>query len=162
MFSRLYKYIHFKSTTGETFQKHINIDSGYKYHTTESLLKSDNPTSDVYYDDRNVSSTTPPYLSYLTKLLEYLDDSSSVLDIHEKAVIKNAIQVLGRKFPNFVDEWNVCPLCHKEEGDEDSINALQSPRMLSRFLSRSGSSSNMKTLCVVFNLDGYMSVGDVP
>ena len=37
VFSRIYKYLQFKSTTGETFQRHINIDSGYKYLTTKSL-----------------------------------------------------------------------------------------------------------------------------
>lgn len=41
IFSRLYKYLQFKSTTSEEFEKHINIDSGYKYLTTESLLKND-------------------------------------------------------------------------------------------------------------------------
>ena len=49
IFSRLYKYLQFKSTTSETFQRHINIDSGYKYLTTNSLKKSDHDLK-YYYD----------------------------------------------------------------------------------------------------------------
>ena len=49
VFSRIYKYLQFKSTTSETFQRHINIDSGYKYLTTNSLKKSDHSLK-YYYD----------------------------------------------------------------------------------------------------------------
>lgn len=41
IFSGIYKYLQLKSTTSETFQRHINIDSGYKYLTTDSLKASD-------------------------------------------------------------------------------------------------------------------------
>jgi hypothetical protein len=49
IFSRIYKYLQFKSTTSETFQRHINIDSGYKYLTTDSLKNSDHELN-YYYD----------------------------------------------------------------------------------------------------------------
>ena len=49
VFSRIYKYLQFKSTTSETFQRHINIDSGYKYLTTDSLKNSDHELK-YYYD----------------------------------------------------------------------------------------------------------------
>lgn len=49
IFSRIYKYLQFKSTTSETFQRHINIDSGYKYLTSDSLKKSDHELK-YYYD----------------------------------------------------------------------------------------------------------------
>lgn len=65
IFSRLYKYLQFKSTTGEVFQRHINIDSGYKYLTTDTLNKSENTNSHVYYTE---TESEPGYLRYLTKL----------------------------------------------------------------------------------------------
>ena len=40
VFSRLYKYLKFKSTTFETFQRHFNVDMGYKYLDPESILNS--------------------------------------------------------------------------------------------------------------------------
>jgi hypothetical protein len=52
VFSRIYKYLQFKSTTSETFQRHINIDSGYKYLTSESL-KASNHNLNIYYDFAN-------------------------------------------------------------------------------------------------------------
>lgn len=56
VFSGLYKYLHFKSTTGEVIPKRVNIDSGYKYLSTSSLRTSMNPVSrqegnGIYYDD---------------------------------------------------------------------------------------------------------------
>ena len=41
VFSRLYKYLHFKTTTGEVLPRHVNIDSGYKYLTPESIAMGD-------------------------------------------------------------------------------------------------------------------------
>lgn len=70
IFSRIYKYLQFKSTTSETFQRHINIDSGYKYLTTDSLKNSDHELN-YYYDPTDEQSTTEhpepikPYLRYL-------------------------------------------------------------------------------------------------
>lgn len=71
IFSELYKYLHFKSTTGEVFQNHINIDNGYKYLTNESLKESENPVSNLYYDE----SSETPYLSYISKLNSYINGS---------------------------------------------------------------------------------------
>lgn len=72
MFSRLYKYLSFVSTTNEKFQSHINIDSGYKYLTTDSILKSDNSISNAYFDDdgKHRGDEKVPYASYLTLLLD--------------------------------------------------------------------------------------------
>ena len=70
IFSRIYKYLQFKSTTSETFQRHINIDSGYKYLTTDSLKNSDHELN-YYYDPTDEQSTSEhpepikPYLRYL-------------------------------------------------------------------------------------------------
>lgn len=47
VFSRLYRYLRFKSTTGETFKKHINVDMGYKY------LDSDTIGVAAYYRDND-------------------------------------------------------------------------------------------------------------
>ena len=88
IFSRLYKYLQFKSTTSEEFEKHINIDSGYKYLTTESLLRNDHVeyrngdvVKSVYYDDND----TIPYLRYMSKLREYLN--SDILTDEEKEIL---------------------------------------------------------------------------
>lgn len=74
VFSRIYKYLQFKSTTSETFQRHINIDSGYKYLTTDSLKKSDHGL-DIYYDLKKDSeeNVEKHYLRYLKKLKECLE-----------------------------------------------------------------------------------------
>lgn len=52
VFSCIYKYLQFKSTTHETFARHVNIDSGYRYLTTQSILGTDNLSGrHAYYDD---------------------------------------------------------------------------------------------------------------
>ena len=51
VFSELYNYLHFKSTTFDVIQSHINIDNGYKYLTNDSLRGNENPHSSLYYDD---------------------------------------------------------------------------------------------------------------
>lgn len=115
IFSRLYKYLQFKSTTFEQFVKHINIDSGYKYLTTESLLKNDHVeyqngsvVKSVYYDEHDMI----PYLRYMSKLREYLD--SDVLSADEKEVLRNVVGdggILTKIAYEWLGKnWNLCPL----------------------------------------------------
>lgn len=78
IFSRLYKYLQFKSTTGEIFQRHINIDTGYKYLTSESILNSENDASHVYYNEKDVNDGIPDYLRYLSRLEDYANDLSGI------------------------------------------------------------------------------------
>lgn len=74
VFSELYKYLQFKSTTGEQFQRHINIDSGYKYLATDTIRNSENPNSNVYYSENDGI----PYMRYLGKLAEYSNGSVDI------------------------------------------------------------------------------------
>ena len=118
IFGRLYKYLKFKSTTSEIIQKHINIDSGYKYFTTDALKKSDNPESNkagngIYWNDDDTGG--PKYLRYLTKLQKYYDDNVPFLTAHERGVLGNFLIVLGKKSAQWLDwHWNLCPLCQTE------------------------------------------------
>ena len=109
VFSRLYKYLQFKSTPWEKFQRHLNIDSGYKYLSTQSILESANPESGVYYSEDDVV----PYLRYALKLDEYLDDGSDVLSSDEKNVLRQFRDVLSTKVEPWIEEqskWNLCPV----------------------------------------------------
>ena len=84
VFSRLYKYLQFKSTTSEHFARRINIDNGYKYLTTETLRKSENKASNVYYDENDEIAGlahAPKYLRYLNKLKEYVDDGANASEL---------------------------------------------------------------------------------
>lgn len=78
IFSRLYKYLQFKSTTGEIFQRHINIDTGYKYLTSDSILNSENDASHVYYSEKDVNDGIPDYLRYLSRLEDYANNLSGI------------------------------------------------------------------------------------
>ena len=106
VFSELYKYLQFKSTTGEVFQRHVNVDSGYKYLTTESILASDNPNSHAYYD----SSDEVPYLRYLTKLQTYLNVRQTLLTPDQYVVLSQFVEVLSEKSANWIEwQWDFCP-----------------------------------------------------
>lgn len=111
----LYKYLQFKSTTGETFRRHINIDSGYKYLTTDTIRNSENPVSDVYYSDED--PTSPNYMRYLAKLEQYSNSSSSTfrdigLDESERKLLGYFIDILKEKPVSWLKEnWDLCPLC---------------------------------------------------
>ena len=93
VFSGLYRYLQFKSTAGEEFQRHINIDNGYKYLTTESIMESDNADSHVYYSEDDEI----PYLRYLTKIHSYLDGGNYLLTSSEKEVLGQFIEILSEK-----------------------------------------------------------------
>lgn len=109
VFSELYKYLQFKSTTSEMFQRHININSGYKYLTTESLLGSDNDASDVYYSD----SDAVGYLRYLAKLSEYANGTVNIgLTDNEKKLLGQFISIVEKEPVEWLDKnWDLCPLC---------------------------------------------------
>ena len=109
IFSRLYKYLQFKSTTKETFQRHINIDSGYKYLTTDSLLDSDHSIG-VYYSDNDEKKPIKDYLRYLTKLSTY--ENSPLLSAPENEVLKRFLAILSNTAHKWLSsKWNLCPLC---------------------------------------------------
>ena len=130
VFSRLYKYLYFKSTTSEVFQRHINIDSGYKYLTSESIRRSDKRMDGepedvgVYYDPSDASGVS--YLRYLNKLQQYID--SPFLTDMENTVLKQFIDVLKNRVEHWIDsgKYNyLCPLC-----DYVPVYELAAPRML--------------------------------
>lgn len=107
VFSMLYKYLQFKSTTSETFQRHINIDSGYKYLDTETILGSDNEASGVYF----YGGDEVKYLRYLDKLKGYKNFRGLTSD--EKAVLSKFIDILTKNltWDWRMENWNLCPLC---------------------------------------------------
>ena len=121
VFSRLYKYLQFKSTTGEVFHRHINIDSGYKYLTSESILNSDNGAGrEIYYNDKGDDKV--PYLRYLDKLKDY--KAWNKLTGPEKEVLGHFIAIISRKEMEQVRQsWDLCPLCKSAENLE-----YQTPR----------------------------------
>ena len=124
IFSRIYKYLQFKSTSNETFQQHINIDSGYKYLTTETLYRNDNPNSWTYFTDDD----PVPYLRYLTKLHSYL--GSTILSEEENVVLGQFLKVLSRKPAEWLQKnWNLCPLC---ESASDTLHSLMAMPMQER------------------------------
>lgn len=135
IFSRLYRYLNFKSTTGEVIQKHVNIDSGYKYLTTDSLNGSENEESHVYYSpDDEV-----PHLRYLAKLNTYLD--SGMLTADERRVLGQFIEVLKTTPPDWLEKaWNLCPLCG-ETSAREAVNKL----MLRSFAKRAAEDSAEET-----------------
>lgn len=91
VFSRIYKYLQFKSTTSETFQRHINIDSGYKYHTTDGLMGSDHKLT-CYYDPSDPDGKQ--YLKYLHALNTYLDTHAYVEGSEDNFFTKDEYEVL--------------------------------------------------------------------
>ena len=110
VFSRIYKYLQFKSTPTETFQRHINLDSGYKYLTTDSLKKSDHDLG-IYYDPEDEAGKD--YLRYLTKLKTY-ENNRDVLDENELVVLKEFDNVLSKQTMDWLDKkWDLCPLLNR-------------------------------------------------
>lgn len=71
LFSELYDYLHFKTTSDDVIQSHVNFDNGYKYLTDESLSQSENPITHLYCD----RGSRTPYLPYVSRLLKYIADS---------------------------------------------------------------------------------------
>lgn len=67
VFLRIYQYLHFRSTTKWDVPARVSLDSGYKYLTTETLMRNDNG-GQVYFDPSDEVS----YLRYLGKLGEFL------------------------------------------------------------------------------------------
>lgn len=111
VFSRLYKYLHFKSTTSEVFAKHINIDSGYKYLTSETLkTRNDNLEASTYFDEND----SVPYLRYLAKVESYVRNRSNTAGLteDESAVIDHVLDILSMSAPDWIhSHWDLCPLC---------------------------------------------------
>lgn len=163
VFSWIYRYLQFKSTTGEAFQKHINIDNGYKYFKTESLLESDNKDSSVYYDDRKSDDEDedeygykPKYLSYLKKLIDdYLKPEQSVLDSDEKEVLNNAVSVLKKSAPNWVtDDWDLCPAHQQPKTSKNLMKRMA----LSAPLKRDADEEDpIKSVRVFYQLQSFMN-----
>lgn len=155
VFSRIYKYLQFKSTTSETFQRHINIDSGYKYLTTESLKNSDHGLKYYYDPDDEKKLHIKSYLRYLKKLNEYVNSTSSDsgigLTAAEKAILKEFCDILSKQTLDWLDKkWDLCPLLQRASEKIDEL----SPRKL---MSRAGemdvneySQSNSYNLTIVF------------
>lgn len=135
VFSRIYKYLQFKSTTSETFQRHINIDSGYKYLTTDSLKNSDHDL-DIYYDLEKDSkeNVEKHYLRYLKKLKEYANstsaDSGIGLTTSEKEVLKEFCDILSKQTLDWLDKkWDLCPLLQRAS---EKIDELSPRKLMSR------------------------------
>ena len=154
VFSRLYKYLQFKSTTGEMFRQHINMDSGYKYLSTDSLLKSDNPTTAYYSPDDEVD-----YLRYLAKVSEYVNGENPPnigLTSSEETVLQKFCGILGKKAESWIyRNWDLCPLQADDSSDDDGLHAL-SPELLQRSSTRGVDDPSRRTLYVDFNLSRHM------
>ena len=165
VFSRIYKYLQFKSTTGETFQRHINIDSGYKYLTTESLKNSDHKL-DIYYDFGEDESRhiEKHYLRYLKKLNYYLGRSAPDigLTVHEKAVLGQFCEILSKKTLDWLDEkWDLCPLL---QHSSDQPGGLSPRKLMMRAVGDGdgdGDEDNgqVYSLCIEFRKNGSMNSG---
>lgn len=117
VFSRIYKYLQFKSTTGETFQRHINIDSGYKYLTTESLKNSAHEL-DIYYDfdADEAEGIDKHYLRYLNKLNYYLSPNAPNIGLtsDEKAILGQFCEILSKQALGWLDKkWDLCPILQR-------------------------------------------------
>lgn len=173
VFSRIYKYLQFKSTTSETFQRHINIDSGYKYLTTDSLKNSDHSLN-CYYDlEQDASDNVEKhYLRYLKKLDFYLngedvdgehrDPPDIGLNDDEKDILREFCDILSKQTLSWLDEqWDLCPLLKKS----DERPEPPSPRKLmvgTRDGSGGGSNASSSsydeyTLEICFSTNGYMT-----
>ena len=115
IFSRIYKYLQFKSTTDEVFQRHVNVDCGFKYLTTETIQNSNNKVSGCtpYYDD---NSPGEKYLMYLNKLVQYIkgstwSQSNSILTQAEDKVLGEFVEVLKNGSSDWLSSnWDLCPL----------------------------------------------------
>ena len=114
VFSRLYKYLQFKSTITEKIPRHINIDSGYKYLTAETICNSDNEKGrDPYYNDGEDGDKVS-YLRYLSKLGQYLKnhESDNFFTPSERTVLGHFITIISRKELEATRlKWDLCPLC---------------------------------------------------
>ena len=164
VFSRIYKYLQFKSTTGETFQRHINIDSGYKYLTTESLKNSDHKL-DIYYDFEEDESRhiEKHYLRYLKKLNYYLGNLDETppdigLTDHERAILQQFCEILSKKTLDWLDEkWDLCPLLKHSSDQPGGL----SPRKLMTRAVGDGDEDNgqVYSLCIEFRKNGSMNSG---
>lgn len=144
VFSRIYKYLQFKSTTGETFQRHVNIDSGYKYLATDSLKNSDHELG-YYYDLEQDSQdgVEKHYLRYLNKLRGCLDetDISTNPPVNPYGFTKDEYEVLGQFCEILSKEtlgwlgkkWDLCPILQRaSERFSTSTRKLMSKGLLSR------------------------------
>ena len=161
VFSRIYKYLQFKSTTGETFQRHINIDSGYKYLTTESLKKSDHELGIYYdFDSDEAEGIDKHYLRYLNKLNSYLSSSANIgLTPDEKAILGQFCEILSKEALGWLGKkWDLCPILQRAEtrGVQISPRKLMSRGLQSRAAS---SGSDAKLLFLDFTKKGYMDQG---
>jgi hypothetical protein len=146
VFSRIYKYLQFKSTTGETFQRHINIDNGYKYLTTNTLKTSDH-NLEYYYDptDENPidegKNPIKPYLRYLSAIDHYINKppSEDFFTPQERDVLFDFYQVLKRNTLFWLeDKWDLCPLLHRVS---ENVGELSPRKLMSRSHKRETSES---------------------
>lgn len=179
IFSELYNYLHFKSTTNDVIQNHINIDNGYKYLTNDSLRGNENPVSNLYYDDSD-GQNDHPYLSYVARLYDYIsgsrDGKSSlhgVLDNQDEVkVLEHAIEVvLSRPERQYFDEqgsslypkFDLCPFCNnyqmKFEQSPRELKMMNSPLMTPRaFAIPNDADDRTLYLDIVFDLPRYMNM----
>ena len=164
VFSGIYKYLQFKSTTSETFQRHINIDSGYKYLTTDSFKKSDHELKYYYYPE-DESAGIKPYLKYLKKLNEYVNSSASGsgigLTTDEKAVLGEFCNVLSKETLDWLDkEWDLCPLLNRLQNSDElhprELSAKFASRDANGLMDGDSSSQTTYTLILQFDIYGFM------
>lgn len=166
VFSRIYKYLQFKSTTSETFQRHINIDSGYKYLTTESLKNSDH-VLDIYYDLKQDEDDhiEKHYLRYLAKLNYYLGNTAPDIGLtdDERAILGQFCEILSLKTLDWLDKkWDLCPILKRVS---DNPEELYPRKSMARSAMRSGPSdedfetSDEYVLYIDFTKNGYMDSG---
>lgn len=138
MFSRIYRYLQFKSTTGEKFQRHINIDTGYKYLTSSTILNSDVASGRrPYYNDIGEGDSVP-YFRYLLKLQECLDDDHIGLTESEREILGKFIATIKVKAPGwmsldserFASRWSLCPLIEDDSTFSSLISSDSSRSIL--------------------------------
>ncbi len=126
VFSRLYRYLKFKSTTKETFNRHFNVDMGFKYLDSESIFNSDKNRQVYFYEGDEV-----PYVRYLRKLAAYTDDQLNGeigLSSDEISTLRNFQKVLEKKIASYIKDrdraWNLCPLCKENRDDVEGVSGL--------------------------------------
>ena len=179
VFSELYKYLQFKSTTGETFQRHINIDCGYKYFDTASLLKSENalnttdyPRAYWNYDGAGRDSAVE-YKRYLDRIREFLipqNPENAYLTEHEITVARQFYHMLqwkskesgGQDF--FDKKWDMCPLCELGNVARSMLEMgiRKSPEMASRDASSRGRSRGGDINIAIYpNLNPFLMSDDI-
>ena len=135
VFNGIYEYLQFKTHTGCTYPRHVNVDNGYKYLDTESLLGSDHEVG-VYYDP---SDRGKDYLRYLHVLDKYANDSGFGFTDYERAILTEFCQVLKYTTFDWISEtWDPCPLRPRGITPELVSNVMSTSSAKSRAVGTTG------------------------